>query len=532
MYGTRIFVALFLASWVFVPPPSEAQFGKTLKDRLKREADKVTNPGQPVPAPNPSTLPSSTGHVPYDQRPQGQAYPPNRSPRSLTDKPVQPDVIEADGKRYYTMATFRIDLFAMRRKPELITDEFLYEFASRQLSGENGTWKGWYTGLGGRPATPRIPPETWAWQTLIDQQPDFAKGPLLDVFLNPQTEWSFVKTKNKENTPIEAFLFARDKIEGRDESFVARELQPVVKKQLILASARAPTSLWMPVKLPYWDWDPASNSIRFLKGSPGTPFEERVTLMTPVHAGDIVYPRVPHPAEYPTYYYSPTITNDQKPVTVKPGQYASAYSPTAWWRDESFAGANGKGHFPLFYALALDHKAEVSAVPVPVAQAEQMHQAHLQLSARMLFELQDTAIADTKAEQNGHPSLCVYAKLKQIEIVGTDGSVVSSIDGASLPVGSTMPEPVTSVPHRTRPNANATAFTDDMRKTGQENQRRAQESAAASRARTQQRLHDIRIRNCATFAAHRFPDTDSPEYQKANDDCVQRVNAQEAGQAQ
>jgi hypothetical protein len=159
-----------------------------------------------------------------------------------------------------------------------------------------------------------------------------------------------------------------------------------------------------------------------------------------------------------------------------------------------------------------------------------MHQAHTQLSARILLELQDIAIANTKAEQHGHDSMCVYAKLRRIEIVGSDGSVISSIDGASLPTGPAAPAMITSAPPAGRPVRDTRSWSDEMHERAQENLRRGQESQAASHERAQARAHDLRIRNCALFASHRFPDTSSPEYQKANDDCVQRVTASERKQ--
>src|SRR5207247_2483782 len=86
-------------------------------------------------------------------------------------------------------------------------------------------------------------PFTFEWQKRIEQQADLAQGPLMDAFIRPDADWSFVTREpgrdNGRRNAVALFVFSRESVEGRDAQFAARELVPVMRR-FVGAAADAP----------------------------------------------------------------------------------------------------------------------------------------------------------------------------------------------------------------------------------------------------------------------------------------------------
>ena len=158
-----------------------------------------------------------------------------------------------------------------------------------------------------------------------------------------------------------AFLFARDKIEGRQAGFAAQELAPVAKRHLEMAVAAAPTNLWFPMKLVSWDYDFAAQAINFRVGE---------MLKTPKGWFDDSYTVMP-PSASATANHAPMSTVDgpaSQQKELRPG--LPEPSGTEKWRQQLqfFAG----GLIPNYGALALDRQLFLKSIPVDSKTAERL----------------------------------------------------------------------------------------------------------------------------------------------------------------
>ncbi len=84
----------------------------------------------------------------------------------------------------------------------------------------------------------------YEWQKLVKDHPSFANGPILDLFWQSDPDWSFLKQEKEWDDQLLAladlFIFAREKIEGRDPKVAARELLPVWKQHCDAVFERPP----------------------------------------------------------------------------------------------------------------------------------------------------------------------------------------------------------------------------------------------------------------------------------------------------
>src|SRR5579859_524333 len=162
-------------------------------------------------------------------------------------------------------------LMTLRDLPQFMDDKYLLPFATAQVSAEQGAWVnlGPQTGPGGGAGI--IPAQiTYEWQKLIDEQPDFAGGQLLDVFLSNNPSWSFLDRnpkwipKSADPPYVEAFLFSKDKIEKRTADAAARELMPVVKRNFQMAIKKLPAHYYFTEMLPVTRYDAAAKGLRII----------------------------------------------------------------------------------------------------------------------------------------------------------------------------------------------------------------------------------------------------------------------------
>src|ERR1017187_1796785 len=174
-------------------------------------------------------------------------------------------------------------LLMLRDNPKFLTDEVALKIAISQVAVEQSMWTFIAEALR---LNPREPQFTYEWQKLIDQRPDFARGPLIDVFNKGDADWSFLKNEkgwnNQGDSIDDVFMFSRDQVmaedgKPRDNAFTARRLQPVVRKLMEAAVAKTPAKLWFIVTLPHSDYDFNTSAMRFRKDQ--NTFEDSLDLL-------------------------------------------------------------------------------------------------------------------------------------------------------------------------------------------------------------------------------------------------------------
>src|SRR5208282_6167278 len=83
------------------------------------------------------------------------------------------------------LSAFRMDLLTIRDNPSELTDKRLAEFTREQVGAEQTEWQELDTEI--KDSQKRrgggLRPNTFEWEKLVQEQPDFARGSLLDVFM-------------------------------------------------------------------------------------------------------------------------------------------------------------------------------------------------------------------------------------------------------------------------------------------------------------------------------------------------------------
>lgn len=165
------------------------------------------------------------------------------------------EIVEAVGP-VIPLTHHMINLFTLRDYPEFVDEEWLLNGISRHIRGEQMRWQEIDK------ARERNTREfIYEWQKLERENPELANGALLDVFIRPERLWEFVRAEPEWDdrfTPlIEVFLFERNKIEGRNPDFAARELMSVWRRHLRAATGRLPKrfSIETQVLEPQYDHD-------------------------------------------------------------------------------------------------------------------------------------------------------------------------------------------------------------------------------------------------------------------------------------
>ncbi len=207
----------------------------------------------PTPAPdrrNPAPVPGGGGASPL---------PPHKSKTRLAADGRAATAPPLDPSGDLPLTQYRVSLLEYRDWPEAMSDAALYDIAKWQVTSDKSAWIGLDKKLAGTPEpgevlNPQRKTFLFEWQKEIESNPSFAASALLPVFMRPDPDWSFLKKQKDWDENYDAyvyvFLFDRQKIEGRQADFAARELAGVVKKQLQMAAAKAPTKLYFDVRFP------------------------------------------------------------------------------------------------------------------------------------------------------------------------------------------------------------------------------------------------------------------------------------------
>jgi hypothetical protein len=288
---------------------------------------------------------------------------------------------------------------------------------------------------------------TYEWQTVIERQPDVARGPLLDVFLRPDPDWSIVTRDPAWDTRFVALvvptLFARERVEGRDPTFAAQELAPVYKRHLELAASKAPTKFWFPMTLPSYTYDFATHEIRFppqtnYRGKPST---IGGTDFLPIAADDtrglveyVLPPTARNLAPFPVGSGGGTRL---EAAPTNPGYRLGAQDATDAWRHAFVIGSSDRS-MPMVEALALDRRIQITSLPMEPARAEALAKrmassTNKYLSARVYFDADHVEMGERVFDGARTPTAILVGKIEKIEVLDFDNGLITTIAAAELP---------------------------------------------------------------------------------------------------
>jgi len=410
--------------------------------------------GGVVPVTRPATGTTRGGDTSPPPAPTPAPTPPPKPPAE-THKFLPKDPLPPPPEPGYEPVSMpHTTLLMLRDNPKFLTDEVALKIAVQQVAVEQSMW---YFIAEALKSNPRMPQFTYEWQTLIDQKPDFARGPLIDVFNNADADWSFLKNEKGWNgqtdSIVDVFMFARNQVMGedgkpKDNTFTAQRLRPVARKHLEAAVARAPSKLWFVVKLPHSDYDFDTSAMRFRKDQ--NTFENSIDLLD--LATSAVFEPTPPPgintaalpaaarttANYQWWSGGHLLMPDNEP-TVKPGSIlktaegTALLSPAAGWRD-NFTRLARLAPVDLHF-LALDRQLRLGSIPMDAGKAEKLHPLMSALMrAQVFIDVEHGQPMPMTISAGTMPVAVLFARVVKIKIIDYLGEVVVTIEPKSLPL--------------------------------------------------------------------------------------------------
>jgi hypothetical protein len=424
-----------------------------------------------------------------------------------------------------------------------MTQDVLLYATRRQVTAEQMVWRqvdSIRNPNGGIPPArwnPKRPVFTYEWQTVIDRQPDVARGALLDIFLRPDPDWSLVTRDPAWDTRFEALvvptIFAREKVDGRDPSFAAQELAPVYKRHLELAASKAPTKLWMPIALPSYTYDFAARAIQFswrMNAKPST--IGGIVVAADDNAREslqyVLPPAAQNLAMYPVASAGPIIQRAE-PAPTNPGlRVGPPDAPDAW--RQAFAIGSSYRAMPMTEVVALDRSLQITTLPMEPARAEALAKRRTanpngQLTARVYFDADHVEFGERIFAGERSSIAVVVGKVEKLEVLDLDNGVIATMAASALPppTVATAPSapasrPPVPVPAVTTPRGPTAAETEaEVQRRNRENSQRVSDALnRATAEKVRQAMQAIEKENkCRAEAAKINKDVTSKPYQDA-----------------
>jgi len=516
-------VAVVLSGIALIPLLGQNPLGG-LKQAVQKAKQVVTPPAKqqtPAPTQQPTAQQPAAAQQPAGQ-PAAQVAPSaaGAAPAAQAASVAQPPMAGT-----IPMTRMAYALLTMRDLPkQFFDDSHLINFAFSQIANEQSLWKQ----LGPDPNTGRIRPSiTFEWQKLIDQQPDLAGGALLDVFMKSDPDWSFLNSNPKWDPnaapnlrpSVVVFLFSKEKVEGRQAEFAARELFPVVKRQFELALKKLPTHFYFTEQLPSWKYDFDAKGIKF-EGTQAMP--NKINLLMPQYDPEAktgsreYFIQLPAKAQTLASYqfrggtpgYS--VTQDTLPTETNPGVPLSFSTVAAWHK------AFSESKIPEPSILALDRQVQLTTIPVDIARAEALTKLGGYLTARVYFAADHIELHHEVAGKEftaATPTL-LYAQLEKVEILSKDGALVAAYDPQSFTVASAPAAAPAPVAAKAAPPAAPT---------GETNEQRVARENREMNAKMQAEFNEKTKKNNCDFRASRTKggsDPNSAVYKNAYDACM------------
>jgi hypothetical protein len=423
---------------------ANAQFGSVL-DRAKRAAEKVKTevkgPPQPGEAPHSGGpaggpgqgMPSGRAQTPASTQGQGAAADANWSEAS-SGSATLPDGQQKFGE-FLPLTQWRAVVLLFRDNPNLMTENALFTHLLDQVAGEANLW-GTYDNrratTPGHLVAPPVKKFIFEWQKYIDQQPELARGPLMDVFMRGDADWSFVeRQKGWDENPtniVDVVVFAKEAVVDREAQFAAQALMPVYRKHLDLAISKATTKFFFDAPLPLAAYDFGTKSFRFVKQGTAAAnvrheFVEKAVVLKSWEPGDpLAAASLKSRANYYTFSADQKSINIQGENTNRPQGRLGWSGPETWRRnlERRFAA-------PLI-GFSFDRPLEISSFPVDTAKAEALTKRFAEFSARVFIEAEHVYVglgADNKNRS------VIAARVQRVEILGPDHDVLATVSGVA-----------------------------------------------------------------------------------------------------
>ena len=386
----------------------------------------------------------------------GAPVPPHKSSTRLAADGRSVTASPPDPTGALPLTDYRVSLLEYRDWPQTLTDSALFDIAKWQVIAERSMWTGLDRELAGTPGpgvvlNPQRKTFVFEWQKEMDSNPALAANSLLPIFLRPDPDWSFLRKQKDWDEQYDAYvyvtLFARDKIQGREPDFVARELAPIVRKHLQLAIAKAPTKLYFDVPLRS-SYDVGAGQIRFSSQDSNQP-ADTVELIRPVAVVQFApgpvetlpppTDRDPHtflpPAARATANYNRSSEMKDTPL-ARPSAYIYGADPQEAWR-KNINGNTQDFHTLSLGAFALDRQLKLSAISLDPAKAEPIVKALRNLHARVYLAVDKLDQFRTSYERAFKPMQAImFAKVISIAIMGPEDQPIATIAASSLPLPS------------------------------------------------------------------------------------------------
>jgi hypothetical protein len=408
---------------------------------------------------------AASGAAPIDTNPlpdRGTPLPPPKPASGSLPSHVATTRLGADGRSsqappalpggYVPLTDYRVSLLEFRDFPQFMSDAFVADVAKWQIIGERSNWKLLDAAIAGPPPpgvqlNPRRSQFVFEWQKYIDSDPGFAGQALLPVFLRSDADWSFLR-KEKEwdeqhDAYVYVFLFARDRIQDREPEFAARELAPVVKKQLQMAVARAQTKLYFDVQL-RTNYDVNQSAIRFLQNTSQP--ADTIDLLTDMKQvtfapGPVQNLQPPSDRDYHTILppAARSMANCNRPVAIpdtplaRPGVIVYGADPEEVWR-KGITGNTQDIKMLSLGGFALDRQLKLSAVPLDAKRAEPLMKLLRNLHARVFISADRMDMFQTAYERKVTPQALMFAHVQKVDILGPKDEMIATIAASSLPV--------------------------------------------------------------------------------------------------
>lgn len=442
-------------------------------------------------------------------------------------------------------------LLTVRDQPARVTQDVLLQATRNQVGIEQRVWRQVDTmrdprNPAGVPANrwnPKRPVFTYEWQSVMERQPEVASGPVLDMFLRPDPDWSIVTRDPLWDTRFVALvvptLFARDKVEGREPSFAAQELAPVYKRHLEMAASKAATKLWIPMTLPPYTYDFAAREMRFAaqmqtRGKPSTIGGADLPLLVDdgmrATVEYVLPPASRSLATYPVSGFGAVVQRSE-PAPTKPGNMALLDATDAW--RHAFPPGSSNRAMPTVEVLALDRRIQITSLPMEPARAEALAKRLTpnpgsRLTARVYFDAERVEIGERVFANDRSATAVLVGKVQKVEILDFDNAVIATIAAAALP-----PPAVATAPSAPAVPTPASSAATPRRPTAAETEAEIQRKNAANTQKVLDSLHQSleqnvkpptdataeKDKNCRAQAAKVNKDPQSRPYRDAYAAC-------------
>ncbi len=397
--------------------------------------------------------PGPTAERPAPAPSGGGALPAHKSSTRLAADGRSASAGPADSNGAVPLTDYRVSLLEFRDFPQAMSDAYVTEIAKWQIIGEISNWKLLDQSLAGTPPpgyvlNPQRPKFIFEWQKEIDANPSFASSALLPVFLRPDPDWSFLKKEKgwdeQYDSYVYVFLFERDKIQGRQPEFAARELAPVLKRHVQMAVSKAATSFYFDVPLKT-GYDISREAIRFLQPNTNQ-LGDNAELLLPVQMvmfaqgaaknlpapTDRDYHTILPAAAHATANYNRSFEMKDTPL-ARPGVIVYGDDPQQVWRKGITGNTQEMRMLPLG-AFAFDRQLKLSAIPLDAKHAEPLAQALRNLHARVYIAADKVDEFQVSYERQFKPSQAVlFARVQKVDILGPKDELIASMAASQLP---------------------------------------------------------------------------------------------------